>query len=309
MTQVRGLARRELCLGGLAFAALQGCATRTVAAPAPDWAVKLRDLERTSGVTIGACVLEVGTGNGFGWNANMRFAMCSSFKLSLAALVLRMAARGEIDGNALVRYAEADLQPYSPVTRANLATGMTVFGLAQAAQETSDNGAANLLLARVGGPAAVTAFWRSIGDGVSRLDNNEPALNRVMPNEVHDTTTPRAMANSVAAILAGDVLVPADRDRLCGWAADTKTGLQRIRAGLPKGWWVGDKTGTGPYADAPSNYIDIALVRPPEGLPFVVTGFVRAAGSPEGKGAERDALLAQVGRIAAQWASARKAAA
>lgn len=309
MTKPRGLARRDLCLGGLAFAALQGCTARSVAVPVPGWAEKLRALEQAADVTLGACVLEVGTGKGFGWNAGERFAMCSSFKLSLAALVLRMAAGGAIDGNALVRYTKADLQPYSPVTRANLDKGMTVFALAQAAQETSDNGAANLLLARVGGPAAVTAFWRSIGDGTSRLDNNEPALNRVMPGEVHDTTTPRAMANTVAAILAGDALAPADRDRLCGWAADTATGLKRIRAGLPAGWWVGDKTGTGPYDDAPSHYVDIALVRPPTGTPLVVTGFVRSTGPQEGKGPAREAVLAKLGSIAAEWAVARRAAA
>jgi len=71
-----------------------------------------------------------------------------------------------------------------------------------AAIEHSDNTAANLLLRTVGGPAAVTAYLRALGDPVTRLDRNEPALNEAKPGDVRDTTTPSALARYMPAKIA-----------------------------------------------------------------------------------------------------------
>src|SRR5260370_24669932 len=88
---------------------------------------------------------------------------------------------------------------------------MSVADGCEAAVELSDNTCANLLLARVGGPAALTAFWRATGDAVTRLDHNEPQLNRSPPGDPNDTTAPAAMAGNPRRLLLGPPPSPASR--------------------------------------------------------------------------------------------------
>ena len=120
---------------------------------------------------------------------------------------------------------------------------MTLAELCAAALTRSDNTAGNLILAALGGPPAVTAFARSIGDPVTRLDRTETALNTALPGDPRDTTTPEAMADDLRALSLGDTLAAPSRDRLAAWMADCQTGGAKLRAGLPSGWRVGDKDG------------------------------------------------------------------
>ena len=228
--------------------------------------------------------------------------MCSAFKLSLAALVLREADASRIDLAERISYADADLLAASPVTRANLGKGMTIGELAQAAQIFSDNAAANLLLGRLGGPAVLTDFWRSLGDRSSRLDRIEPGLNLVAQGDPRDTTTPRAMARTLGAIMAGPVLKPESRQLLKSWMVATQTGARRLRAGFPPDWVAGDKTGTGLFADQPSHYVDIAFATAPSGQRIAISGFVTTLLPQENIDPAREAALARIGSIAAEWA-------
>src|SRR5262249_47253115 len=160
---------------------------------------------------------------------NRRFAMCSTFKLPLAAAILREADRGKLNLDTTVPVSKADLVQHAPAVEASLAKGsMTVRALAEAAQKVSDNPAANLLLKQIGGPAGFTQFFRDLGDQITRSDRFEPEMNRWKEGDDRDTTTPAAMAATVSKILTGDVLRPASRDLLIQWMIDTKTGLKRI---------------------------------------------------------------------------------
>jgi beta-lactamase class A len=162
----------------------------------------------------------------------------------------------------------------------------------------SDNTCANLLLARHGGPAALTRFWRyACGDGVSRLDHNEPALNRSPPGDPHDTTTPRAMAGNVRRLLLGDVLKPESRGRLTEWMVNCQTGANRLRRGLPANWRIGDKTGNN-GEDAAG---DIAIAWPRPDTPIVVCAYVQG-GHPSRQ--DLETVFAAVGRAAAELAAA-----
>jgi beta-lactamase class A len=165
--------------------------------------------------------------------------------------------------------------------------------MCKAIVELSDNTCANLLLARVGGPAALTTFWRSIGDTVSQLDHNEPELNRSPPGDPHDTTTPLAMAGNLRRLVLGEALSPASRGHLTGWMVDCKTGDNRLRGGLPKAWKVGDKTGNN-GKDASG---DIAVTWPPSGGPIVVCAYTQG-GSPTGP--QLQDTFADVGRLVGQ---------
>jgi beta-lactamase class A len=192
-----------------------------------------------------------------------------------------------------IAYGEADLLAYAPVTAARVTEGrMTIEELARAAVVVSDNTAANLLLAQIGGPPGLTRFFRDVGDDVTRLDRNEPTLNTNTPGDERDTTTPRAMALALRAVLTGDVLSPASRERLTRWLVECQTGLSRLRAGLPASWKVGDKTGTG--ENGACN--DVAIAWPPAGGPWVMAAYMSDSSAPA---AELNAAHAEIGRIVA----------
>jgi beta-lactamase class A len=249
--------------------------------------------ERACGGRIGVYARNLKSGAVLAWRADERFVMCSTFKASLAALVLARVDRREDRLDALVRYGPADLQPYAPVAKAGLAKGaLSVGELCKGAVELSDNTCANLLLARVGGPAALTAFWRACGDRISRLDHNEPLLNRSPPGDPHDTTTPKAMAENVRRFLLGDVLAPGSRAQLTDWMVRCQTGANRLRAGLPAGWRIGDKTGNN-GADAAG---DIAIAWPRPDAAIVMAVYTQG-GKPAP--AQLATAFAEVGRAVA----------
>jgi beta-lactamase class A len=262
------LNRGRLLAGAPLLATLPGL---VAAAPAP-----LEAYERLSGGRIGVYAEKVATGAKLTWRASERFVMCSTFKASLAALVLLRVDQGQDSLDRLIPYGIADMQDYAPVAKENLEKGaLSVAQMCKAAVELSDNTCANLLLARVGGPAAVTAFWRFIGDEVSRLDHDEPLLNRTPAGRHEDTTTPAAMAVNLRRIVLGDVLSRPSRELFTGWMLNCQTGDKRLRAGLPKGWRIGNKTGNN-GKDAAG---DIGVVWPPSGGPLLLCVYTRG-GTP-----------------------------
>jgi beta-lactamase class A len=258
---------------------------------AEEAASALADYERTTGGRIGLFAENLASGAKIAWRADERFVMCSTFKASLAAFVLARVDRGEDRLDAMVGYGAPDLLEYAPVARENLARGaMSVADLCKAAVELSDNTCANLLLARTGGPQALTAFWRASGDMISRLDHNEPELNRSPPGDPNDTTSPAAMAGNLRRLLLGEVLTPASREHLTGWLVNCKTGNNRLRAGLPKNWKVGDKTGNN-GKDAAG---DVAVAWPSSGGPVVICAYTQG-GSPTPD--QFTAVFAEIGRM------------
>jgi beta-lactamase class A len=248
-------------------------------------------LERRTGGKIGVFAHNLDTGRRLGWRADERFVMCSTFKASLVACVLSRVDRGQEHLDRMIAYSAKDLMQYAPTAKANLAKGaMPVAEMCKAAVELSDNTCANLLLASIGGPEALTAFWRATGDAVSRLDHNEPVLNRSPPGDPHDTTTPAAMAGNLRRFVLGRVLQPASRERLTDWLIGCQTGANRLRAGLPTTWMIGDKTGNN-GKDAAG---DIAVAWPKPGAPVLIACYTQG-GAPTP--AALDEVFAGVGRL------------
>ncbi|WP_329250125.1 class A beta-lactamase [Actinoallomurus sp. NBC_01490] len=229
---------------------------------------ELHRLEQRHHGRIGAYAIDTGTGRVLSYRSGELFPEASTYKAMVCGAVLRK-ARGSDPGlmDRVVHYTRDDVVDNSPVTEQHVDTGMTVADLCDAAITVSDNTAANLLLKQIGGPSGLTAFYRSLGDPVSRLDRWETELNIWRPGEKRDTTMPSVYARDLRALTLGDALAPADRTRLTGWMKKTTTGNARIRAGLPKGWTVGDKTGTGSTYGATN---DIAVAWPPSGAPVVM---------------------------------------
>lgn len=243
MTALTTMTRRSL-LAGAVIGLLPSAAGCSSSASRPDRlsgqqavTAGLARLERRFGVRLGAWARDTGTGAAVGYRAGERFPMCSTYKVLAAAAVLH---RG--DSAALSQR------------------------LGQEAVSYSDNTAGNLLLSQLDGPAGVTAYARSLGDQVTRLDRTEPTLNQARPGDSRDTTSPQAIGTDYEAIVLGTALSPANRALITQWLKDAATGGGRIRAAVPAGWAVGDKTGTGGYGT--DN--DIAILWPPRRSPIVL---------------------------------------
>jgi beta-lactamase class A len=246
------------------------------------------------GGRIGVFALDTGTGRQIAHRPDERFAMCSTFKWALAAAVIARVDRAQLSLDARVPYRTTDLLDHSPITREHVTDGsMTIEDLARASVTVSDNAAANLLLEKVGGPAGFTEFVRSAGDLVTRLDRDEPSLNENAPGDPRDTTSPRAMVELMRRALCSDVLSAGGRERLMSWLRACETGKERLRAGLPGGWTVGDKTGTGMRGAAN----DVAIALPPGRRPILIASYMSDGD------ADLDALAAahaDVGRLVAR---------
>lgn len=294
--------RRNFMLAAVAALCLPARAATRVAEIDP--VARLRALEQAAGGRLGAFVLDTGSGRSFGLRADERFCHCSTFKLSLAAMALREGDAGRIDLNEPLAFSRADIEGHSPVIEANLAKGaLPIIALAEAIQVTSDNAAANVLMRRLGGPAAMTRFWRETGDDVSRLDGYEPEINVIPPGTQENSTTPRAMAETVRRIVLGDVLKADSRERLRGWMEATRTGMRRIRAGIPSDWRGLDKTGTGMRPIIGNKTNDVAVLFPPRGrAPLIVTGYFEQPVFSEDIRPADEAVLEGLGEVAVAWA-------
>lgn len=258
----------------------------------PDWGAIERRLDGRLGISAATedRVLSA-------YRADERFPMCSTFKVLAVAAVLARVDAGRETLDRIIAYGPGDLLSYAPVTRAALEAGagrgqMRVSDLCSAAIVWSDNTAANLLLASLGGPEALTAWLRGTGDPVTRLDRTEPTLNTALPGDPRDTTTPGAMRATLGRILLGTVLSSASRGRLDAWMGACETGRKRLRAGLPSDWIAGDKTGSGDNGSVN----DVAILRPPGHAPVLVAVYLTGSTASAETIA---AAYAEIGRIVA----------
>lgn len=251
-------------------------------------------LEVRSGGRLGVSVLDTASGKTFAHRGDERFALCSTFKLLVAGLVLKRVDQGQERLDRKIPYGPGVLVSNSPATAKHVGQGMTVGALCEATMTLSDNAAANLLLLSFGGPPALTAFARSLGDQVTRLDDYETGLNAVRPGEIHDTTSPNAMLATLRALTLGSALSQASRQQLTAWLVANQTGDKRLRAGLPAGWKVGDKTGS--WADGKRGTTnDIAVIWPTGGRPpLLITAYLHNA-TLDNDG--RNAVIAEVARL------------
>lgn len=289
------ITRRELMIvagGTTLLTAGRIYAAETEAFGGPELERSIAAIEAESGGRLGVAVLDRGSGRRFAYRGSERFPMCSTFKFLLAAAILAEVEKGRGRLDRKVPVTAADILAHSPVTKNFVGREATVAELCEATMTVSDNGAANLLLPAIGGPQGLTAFARAIGDDITRLDRNEPSLNEAKPGDPRDTTSPNAMLADLDRLMLRSALKPGSRELLTEWLVANKTGDKRLRAGLPKDWRVGDKTGTGSRGTAN----DIAVFWPPASAPLVVASYL--TGCPYDRD-RQDAVHAAVARAIA----------
>lgn len=300
------LARRRLIAAGVALTAL--AATRSprlpdppilldIAEPWPPIDTDLAALEERYNASIGLFALNPAAGRALAYRADDMFATCSTFKAYVAAQILQKDQRGELRLTDTVYIDPAAAVPVaSPVTEPHIGGRMPLSELCAAAVRHSDNTATNLMLAMLGGPASVTAFARSVNDDRTTMVRWETELNTAYPGDPRDTTSPRAMGTGFLTMLTGDVLDAPHRGQLEEWMRTIVTGDRRIRAGLPPGWSIADKTGSGDYAS--TNDIGVAYGPHSERLLLAVMTRKR---SDDPKADSSDDLIADVTRLAVPW--------
>lgn len=234
-------------------------------------ASQFAQLERSAQVRLGVSALDTANGARIAYRADERFPMCSLFKFLAAAAILDRGTREPDLLARRIRYRASGVLEGSPVTQAHLDQGMALSAICEAAIRYSDNTAGNLMLQVLGGPAAVTAYARTLGDSITRLDRNEPEVNTAFAGDERDTSTPAAMLADMQKILLLGALPAREANALQVWLQGSMLGAQRIRAGVPADWRVGDKTAGG--INGANN--DIAMIWPPRRPPILLTIFVR----------------------------------
>lgn len=262
---------------------------------------ELVEIERATGGRLGVFAIDTRSGKTIAHRAGERFPMCSTFKLLLVAAVLARVDRGEEQLERRVTYTKAQLLSHAPIAEKHLARGyMTISELCAAAIDYSDNTSANLLLATIGGPPGYTAYARSLGDSVTRLDRTELALNTCIPGDPRDTTAPAATAADMQRVILGQALSGTSRARLIALLKGNTTGDTRLRAGLPRSWVIGDKTGTGlatnSFGDSDTAN-DIAIAWPPNRAPILIAAYLTQS---KLRAPQREAAIASVGKIVAR---------
>jgi beta-lactamase class A len=254
---------------------------------------QLSALEKRTGGRLGVSILDTETNISLGHREAERFPLFSTYKALAAGFVLARVDQGKEKLDRRVTYGKEVLVAYSPVTEKHAGTdGMTIAELCEASITLSDNTAANLILDSFGGPPALTDWLRATGDAETRLDRREPELNEAKTDDPRDTTTPDAILDTLGLLTLGNTLSDASSAMLTGWLVACSTGKDRLRAGLPADWKVGDKTGTGATGMA----ADIAIVWPPERGPILAAAYVTDATAPP---AEINAVFADIGKMVA----------
>ena len=249
---------------------------------------QIEQIEKGLGGRLGVVAIDSKSGRRIEHRSNERFPMCSTFKTLAVSAALQRVDQGKEKLDRFVPYTEKDLLEYAPVTKQHVAEGgMTVGALCEAAVAQSDNTAANLILQTIGGPNGVTQFARSIGDKITRLDRMEPELNRWTPGDERDTTSASAMCDDLRQLLGSELLSKDSKSRLDNWLQHNETGAALVRAGVPPGWRVGDKTGRS--GNGATN--DVAVIYPPDGAPIFVAIYA-FGGSDE----QRSTAIAAVAR-------------
>jgi len=292
------MSRRGILVGAAALACGRGAVTADAASAGAagtgvrNGADRIAALEKREGGRLGVFALDTATGRHLEHRGGERFPMCSTFKFLAAGAILQRVDRGADHLDRQIEYGEADLLEYAPVSKEHVKEGrMVLADVCSAAVEWSDNTAANLLLQILGGPQGLTAFIRTLGDNVTRLDSTEPSLNVVAPGDVHNTSTPAAMVRLLSTVLFGQVLSPDSRAQLQQWMLDAKVGEKRLPAGLPPGWRIAHKTGT--WSNQTN---DVGVVWAPNRAPIVVATFYTRGDTPQ---EQREGVLRDVGRIVA----------
>ena len=252
--------------------------------------VKAREIENRLGARVGLAVYDTGRSTRWLYHADEPFPLTSTFKAVACSALLHQVDTGQTTLSHTVRVTQSDLLPYAPVMGKLVGQEVSLADTCSAALRLSDNVAGNKVLESIGGPKGLTEFLRSIGDPTTRLDRWEPELNEATPGDPRDTTTPSTIANTLRTLVLGDALSPASRNQLTAWLVADEVGGPLLRATLPPGWGIAERTGAGYHGSRGV----IAVIWPPQRAPIVAAIFITDTDATMDR---RNHAIAELGEI------------
>ncbi|MCV0424742.1 MAG: class A beta-lactamase [Roseibium sp.] len=262
--------RRAALLGAL-MPLLSLCAAQAQEFDPTPLETEIEDIERRLDARVGVTVIDKETGLSWNHRGKERFPTNSTFKAFLCGAVLDASDKGKVNLQRKVTIQEGDIVNYSPVTEKHVnGKGFTIEELCEITVTISDNAAANLVMETLEGPEGLNTFLRSIGDMKTRADRWEPYSNTGIPGDERDTTTPNAAAETLQKLVLEDTLAPESRKKLTNWLIGNKVGNSTLRAGLPEGWRIADKTGAGQNGSRNN----IAVIWPEGRKPVVIAVYI-----------------------------------
>lgn len=253
----------------------------------------IKTAETSLQARVGVAVYDTATDKGWYHNADERFPMASTFKTLACAALL---ARGPDLLQQKLEISDKDIQSYAPVTKTLVGQSVSASDLCAITLRTSDNTAANKVLELIGGPSALTAYLRGIGDTSTRLDRTEPDLNESKPGDLRDTTTPRAMMDTMNKLVLGSALDDKARQQLTNWLTANDVGGPLLRAGIPASWRIADRTGAGGFGTRGV----VAVIWPPERKPVIAAIYLTETKASMD---DRNKAIADIGKALAKQLS------
>lgn len=206
-------------------------------------ASELKHIEQENDVTIGVYGMNTDNGKVYKHNADERFAFASTYKAIASGILLNNMPNGKL--NKKIKINEQDMVAYSPVTEKYIGKTMSLKSLVQASMLQSDNTANNKIINEIGGIEGFNNELKGLGDYISKPQRLEPDLNDYDPTKIADTTTPRAAATTLHKLLASNQMDKDNQALLKQVMIENETGDSLIKAGVPKAYTVGDKSGQG----------------------------------------------------------------
>lgn len=231
--------------------------------------------------------------------ASAGYPMQSTYKLPISMVALHLVEQGKLTLDQTVHIVPSEMaapDDYSPLRdeHPHGAVDISIRELIQRAVTQSDNVASDTLLRTVGGGAAATAYFRSLGIEGIHIVYPEQAQNRDERLQYSNSTTPRAYVAVLRRLADHSPLSPEHTRLLMDCMAASHTGDHRLKALLPPGTPVADKTGTSGQNRPTMNATnDFGLITLPNGQKLAVAVLVADATAPF---AVREHVIAQIGQ-------------
>ena len=307
----------------------------------PELQAKIGALAQRYREPVGVAVTDVASGWTAGYAAGEVFPQQSVSKLWVALTVLQEVDEGRLRLDQPVTLTAADqsvfTQPISRFFRGKRVYQTTIQDLMSRQLDESDNAANDKLLAVAGGPDVVARTLaakglQGVAVGGSERDLQArtaglvwkpeyglgwtfKAARALLPDAVRDAALdaylkappdgarPVAITEALAALKRGELLKPATTEVMLGLMGEARTGMRRLRAGLPPGWSIAHKTGTGPdWKGASVGINDVGLLTAPDGHAYAVAVMIRQTKAPL---RARVALMQNVSRAVVEtWKAA-----
>ena len=255
-----------------------------------DLTEKVQQLETGLNGTIGIAILDERGQEIWHYNGTRRFPLTSTFKTLLCAKLLWDSEKNFLNLSSETVIKKENLVIWSPITETMVGQRISLKSACSAAMTMSDNTAANIVLKDIGGPEALTRFLRTIGDSETRLDRYEPFLNEAARGDQRDTTTPLAIAQTLKNLVVGDTLSKSSKRQLQDWMNKNQVAGSLIRATLPVGWTIADRSGAG----GSGSRAITAVVWPEPTRPIVIAIYITGTSASL---EERSAAIARIGEM------------